>query len=101
MYSKLKRTEKLLIAKNFYLYLNAEYSEGSTGLPMSNWVKILSDLNEEYNITSCVMWKTSYRSVFDILLKYYQVFEITEQSSYPYLYDIINNHMILQELNIH
>tara|TARA_R110000782_G_scaffold22784_1_gene60067 strand:+ start:5628 stop:5936 length:309 start_codon:yes stop_codon:yes gene_type:complete len=100
MYTDFTRKEKLFIAKKFYLYLNAEYSQGTIGLPMSKWIKILKKLNEDYDITTCLMWNTSYRSVFDILLKHYHVFEISNENVKPYLYDIINNDMILETFNI-
>ena len=91
MYSALSRKQKLYIAKEFYLYLNSEYSRGTIGLPMSKWLKILRKLNEDHDITTCLMWDSSYRSVFEILLKYYHVFEISDANVKPYLYDIINN----------
>tara|TARA_R110002153_G_scaffold77938_1_gene199738 strand:+ start:206 stop:517 length:312 start_codon:yes stop_codon:yes gene_type:complete len=101
MYTDLKRSEKLFIARKFYLHLNAEYSKGTIGLPMSKWLQILRTLNEDYDISNCIMWDTSYRSIFDILFKHYHVFEITDNNTTPYLYDIVNNnHIILEEFNI-
>lgn len=100
MYSDLSRKEKLFIAKKFYFYLNSEYLGGTTGLPMSRWLKVLRKLNEDNDITTCLMWDTSYRSVFDILLKHYHVFEISDENVKPYLYDIINNNVILETFNI-
>tara|TARA_R100000951_G_scaffold73409_1_gene61779 strand:- start:49 stop:357 length:309 start_codon:yes stop_codon:yes gene_type:complete len=100
MYADLKRSEKLFIARKFYLHLNSEYSKGTIGLPMSKWLKILLKLNEDYDISECLMWDTSYRSIFDILLKHYHVFEISDYNTKPYLYDIINNDIILEEFNI-
>ena len=97
MYTDLKRSEKLFIARKFYLHLNYEYSQGTTGLPMGKWLKILQRLNEDYDIYKCLMWDTSYRSIF---LKHYHVFEITDKNTTPYLYDIINNDIILEEFNI-
>ena len=101
MYTDLKRFEKLYIARKFYYYLNYQYSSGTLGLPMNRWLKVLEKINEENHITTCLMWDTSYRSIFDILLKYYHVFEITDKSSKPLLYDIINNNeSIIEEFNL-
>ena len=47
MYTDLKRFEKLYLARKFYYQLNYEYSNGSLGCPMSQWLKILEKMNEE------------------------------------------------------
>tara|TARA_R110002167_G_scaffold83974_2_gene228378 strand:- start:131 stop:442 length:312 start_codon:yes stop_codon:yes gene_type:complete len=101
MYTDLKRSEKLLIARKFYLHLNSMYSSGTLGLPMSKWLNLFQRLNEDFDISNCIMWDTSYRSLFDILLKHYHVFEITDNNTTPYLYDIVNNkNIVLEEFNI-
>jgi len=100
MYIDLSHKEKKIIAKKFYLYLNAEYSRGTLGLPMGKWINILEKINEDYDIYNGLMWYSSYRSIFEILLKHYHVFEISDENVKPYLYDIINNDMILEEFNI-
>lgn len=90
MYNILHKERKVEIAKNFYEYLNLQYSSIEEGTTMSKWIEAIQKADEEMNISKCLMNQCSYRSVFDLLYKRYMAFQVTDCSCTPHKYKILN-----------